>query len=628
MVDPEAEPGATPPEATPPDHPYLPFAAYAVPEIPAQPPAPTWTRTYEIPTARKVVSSGLQLAVEASGAIRRASIYIGLLALGAFGPAVLLLLLGIARLLSDPATAETIAFDPSMLFYEQPELAGPLLLIYLLAIVGIILLVAISIDAQAMAISILGGRASDRPLRLWEAITRARQVFWRLLGAGLLVGLATTIVTLVVSLPFNRPSDSNTGINFIASMIAALVVTPFAFASAGIVLGDVGAIEALRRSMALFRARPRISLVVTLFTLVTSAIQTFAIGAGADAAVRVGEIMDLSLEQGGLSLLIAAVIVLAFIVAFGSLTFTIAAIVAAPQVTGFLGLTYYSGGLDRARTPDGVRPRRFRWVSLPMAVTMVGILLVAGLGLPSVAGFQPVPASPIVAMLRDAVGDRDVVVLPYGTTNTVDDPAGDVIGSRRDSIDIVSAGFAYLPEVPDWLLATLFDCNAANVACGDRTGGLGPFSDGAYLFHQRMSGPPGVENDQEAAQWGPLVVLDGYFPKVPEADNPLSGASHAVVTRMTQGSATLHLFMFQPTYIDDAHTNARSTWTGNDLLTIVPVRHELDSEPIRWDAFGEILYTRADGHDSLRPTSTSPLRPADYPWEIDFFEDFYSGFEP
>ena len=35
----------------------------------------------------------------------------------------------------------------------------------------------------------------------------------------------------------------------------------------------------------------------------------------------------------------------------------------------------------------------------------------------------------------------------------------------------MSAGFAYLPEVPDWLLATLFDCAATNVACGDPTGG-------------------------------------------------------------------------------------------------------------------------------------------------------------
>jgi len=44
-------------------------------------------------------------------------------------------------------------------------------------------------------------------------------------------------------------------------MIGALVVMPFAFAAAGVVLGDVGPVEALRRSMALFRARPRITLV-------------------------------------------------------------------------------------------------------------------------------------------------------------------------------------------------------------------------------------------------------------------------------------------------------------------------------------------------------------------------------
>ena len=99
MPDPLAGPGTGPA--------YLPLAAYATPASP--PPPPTWTKAYEVPTARKVVSSGLQLAVEASGAIRRASIYIGLLALGAFGPAVMLLLIGIARLMSDPATADTMA---------------------------------------------------------------------------------------------------------------------------------------------------------------------------------------------------------------------------------------------------------------------------------------------------------------------------------------------------------------------------------------------------------------------------------------------------------------------------------------------------------------------------------------
>src|SRR5262249_35922077 len=158
-----------------------------------------------------------------------------------------------------------------------PELVAPLFLIYALLLAGIGLLLAIGVDAQGIAISILAGRASDRPVRLWEAIIRARQVFWRLSGAGFLVGIASTIVTLIIALPFTRPNDTNRGTSFIGSAIGALVVTPFAFASTSIVLGDVGPIEALRRSVRLFRARPRIAFVVTLFTLVTSAIQSFAL---------------------------------------------------------------------------------------------------------------------------------------------------------------------------------------------------------------------------------------------------------------------------------------------------------------------------------------------------------------
>lgn len=612
--------GPTPPAEPPPPGPaYLPMAAYAI--APAPPPAPTWTRAYEVPTARKVVASGLQLAVEANAAIRRASIYVGLLALGAFGPAALLLLLGIARLLNDPATADVMATDPMLVLLDQPEIVEPLLIIYALLIAGIFLLVAISIDAQAMALSILGGRAADRPMRLWEAVVRARQVFWRLAGAGLLVGLTSGIVTLVITLPFIREGDTNTGLSFIGSMVGALVVTPFAFSSAGIVLGDVGAVEALRRSVALFRARPRISLVVTLFTLVTSAIQTFAISAGFDAAVRVGEVMHLSLDQGALPMFVTTVIVLAFIVAFGSLTFTIAAIVAAPQVAGFLGLTYYSGGLDKARAADDRRPRRFRWVSVPMIVAMVSVSLVAGFGLPSIMGARIHPASPMLSIIRTAALEHGSTAFGSGAANSQDDPTLDVIGSQRDSIDLVSAGYAYLPAVPPWLLADLFNCYAANVACGDTGAPESTFADGAYLFHQRMSGPPGVAEAAEAGQWGPLVELEGYFTRS-EAGNPFSGSSHAFVTRMAQGASTFHLFVFYSTYTDDIQTAARSTWIGSDLLTIVPVG-ELESDPVTWDAFGAILYSRQNGHDTLRATTTSPLLPTSFiPYQILFVDSF------
>ena len=355
------------------------------------PAPPAWERAYELPGARKVVSAGLQLALESSTAIRRASIYIGLLTLGAFGPTLVLLLLGIGRLLSDPATAAAIAEDPTLLFLNQPGLEGPLQYISMLVLIGFVLLIAISIDAQGIALALLGGVAADRPLLLREAIVRARQVFWRLAGAGLLVGITAAIVTFVVSIPFLRPFDSNTGIRFIASIVGAIAVVPFAFVGAGIVLGDVGPIEALKRSTRLFRARPRVALVVVLFTLVTSTIQTFALSAGLDAAVRVAEFLHLGLDHGVVSLVLSIVLVLAFVVAFGSLSFTIAAIVAAPQVAAFLGLTFHSAGLDQARLDGPALRPTGRWVTLPMLASLVGLGLLAVIGLPLIYEARMIP---------------------------------------------------------------------------------------------------------------------------------------------------------------------------------------------------------------------------------------------
>ena len=356
---------------------------------PAPPPeSPAWARAYELPTASKVVGAGLHLAATSSAAIRRASLYIGLLVLGAFGPTAILVLVGIGRLLSDPDTAEALVVDPVRVLQQHPEIVQPLLVMYFLVMLAGLLLVTISIEAQAIAIALLGGIASERPLRLWEAVTRARQVFWRLAGAGFLVGVASSIVAFLVSLPFLRPLDSNYGVTFIASMVGALVVTPFAFAATGVVLGDVGAIESLQRSMALFRARPRIAFVVVLFTLVTSAIQSFALGAGLDVAVRVADFLGLGLDGGGAALVLPAILILALIMAFGSLTFTVAAIVAAPQVAAFLGLTFYSSGLDRARSDAPVPPPGFRWVTVPMVAFMAALLIIALLQLPAVSAID------------------------------------------------------------------------------------------------------------------------------------------------------------------------------------------------------------------------------------------------
>ncbi len=75
--------------------------------------------------------------------------------------------------------------------------------------------------------------------------------------------------------------------------------------------------------------------------------------------------------------------------AFGSLNFTIAAIVAAPQVAAFLGLTYYAGGLDRARDLPANAPR-FRWVTRPMVVAIILVGLFSAIGL---SGLPPIPGT-------------------------------------------------------------------------------------------------------------------------------------------------------------------------------------------------------------------------------------------
>jgi NADH:ubiquinone oxidoreductase subunit 6 (subunit J) len=365
---------------------YLPFGAYAPPSLLA-PVRPAWTRTYELPSARQAVYAGLQLVVDGNRSIRRASIYIGLLTLGALGPAAILVLMLVARFLRTPGALDSLLRDPNGFASGHTELLGPFLTAEILFGLAIILVLAISIDAQAIAISFLAATAAGQSITLREALLRARQTFWRLLGAGGLVGLGTGLLTLLFAWPFLRPFDSNQGISFIAQVLATLLFTPFAFASTGIVLGDVGAIESLRRSTRLFRARPRIALVVTLFPLVTGAVQAFALDAGAGLEERLASFFHLG--EGGGPLLLPALLVLALVIAFGSLTLTIAAIVSGPQVAAFLGLTFYSAGLDRARTrPDGPKPNP-RWVTVPMAVVIVCLGITAFVAVLSMGSTTP-----------------------------------------------------------------------------------------------------------------------------------------------------------------------------------------------------------------------------------------------
>jgi hypothetical protein len=329
-------------------------------------------RTYELPGARSVVTYGLQLASAGTAELRRASLYIGLLTLGLLGPG---LLYGLALLVHFRVT-EIQSFQG--LFSDRFAVAS-LLGFEALAGGALIGWLVVTIDARVIAIALLAARAGDQALTLRQATIRARQVFWRMVAGSLFVGVLSLGSQLIVLALLGNLDGSSQGAALLAAFIATLVVTPFGYVATGIVLGDVGAWESVRRSIRLARARPTIAVVVALFTFAASAIQTFALSAGLDLVGRVGEFLHLGVDAGWFALALLVVAILAFVIALGSLVFTISAIVAAPQVAAFLGLTFYSGGLDRARRADAEGRPMFRWITRSMLAWMA-ILAIAALG--------------------------------------------------------------------------------------------------------------------------------------------------------------------------------------------------------------------------------------------------------
>jgi hypothetical protein len=383
------------------------------PEPPARPapePPPVLARGFELPSARQVVGRGLQLAYDSSRDIRRASLYIGLLVAAVAGPFAVLVLVDLPRLttISFGASGQVTRAQAASLV----GLIGPLYAAGAMALLG---LVTVSIDGLLIAVSLLGGRAAGRPLELREGVARARQVFWRYGAAAFAVGTISTIVSLVVLIATGSftPGGGSLGGSLLGSFLATLVVAPFGYVASGVVIGDVTAGAALRRSITLARARPRLAITVAAFAFAAGALQTFGVGVAGDLVGEVGRVVHPDVDLTSPVLILALPLVLAALVALGSLSVTVAAVAAAPQVAAFLGLTHYSGGLDRARrpvvavalpeaiSPDAVSPvgvspdavppdvmpphalppapARVRWVTIPMVILVV-LEAIAALG--------------------------------------------------------------------------------------------------------------------------------------------------------------------------------------------------------------------------------------------------------
>jgi hypothetical protein len=600
-ASPAIEPGPPPlPPPIPP--PVEPPPLFEPP--PTQPPTPS--RAYVLPSPRKVVSSGLALALASTSDLRRASIYIGLLMLGAFGPAIVAFLLILGRLGESGGDVLGALFFGSGFAGPPvpPALEAALLVVLFEALFGLLLFVSISIDAQVIAIAILGGRAAERPLRLWESIIRARQTFWRMAGSGTLVGIVTVIVQGLIVAAIDGFSRSPEASGVAGALLATIIVAPLAYVSTSVVLGDVGAMEAISRSWRLFKARRLLAVVVVLFTFVTSAIHLFALSAGVDLVVRAADLLQVSVTEGALAFLAAAVLILAVVVAYGSLTFTISAIVSAPQVTGFLGLTFYSAGLDRALVDAPKPPRGFHYVTRPMLVALVVLSGLVAVQIPAINAIDPPPTSASMELVRNGAATQSDLIEVYGAPHVVVDPAGDAGGGQRPNLDLVQGEAAYLEDVPSWLLAE-FDCARPNVACGAGSQAEG-IPDAAYLFLHRAAGPVASDAPSRAAV---LVSLEAEV-RVPGADgtSPFGWASRVVVT--TFGAApALTALRTSGTELRPLSTAARSAWNGTDVVTLVPAG-ELPASVTGWDLVmleGIRPGTAGSSRDGLRASWSDEL---------------------
>lgn len=349
-----------------------------------------------LPGAWATLGGGLDLSLSANRELRRASLYIGVLTLAMVGPfALIVLAFGASQGGFEWIQDMALGFAPDFVPVD-PSVGTYLLITGIVAVIG---LLVVGFESQIMAAAILGGRAFGRPVTMREALRRSRQVFWRVVRATLLVGLIlivpNAILTFALAAAFDATSEAPT---VILTGVGALLSAPFAYIITGVVLGDVTATEAVRRSTLLARARWRLALAVTAVGAVVGYIELFATGAGVDVLARVGGMLDLGFDSSGGTVALN-IVVLAGVLAIGSLTFTLAALRGAPQVVAFIGMTGYGAGLDRSRelpagevaVPVGVPTnpwdrgrespvhRQERWISVPMAIAItIGVLAALG----------------------------------------------------------------------------------------------------------------------------------------------------------------------------------------------------------------------------------------------------------
>jgi hypothetical protein len=365
--EPTAGPGPTPePEPTPEPKPSIESKPGDQPGLAGEE-APDPLASLPV-GAQPLLAAAFDALTRSSVDLRRASIYVGLVTLALVGPVAFLF------------WAQLVAVSGGGTAFLRRSIESHEVALLVTSWFAIAALPVVLIESQGIAIALLGGRISGRPLALHEALQRSRQVFWRILRArilltGPLVALELTVLPSVLDLP--------------ATVGWAFVTAPFVYWPTGIVIGDVAAVEALRRSVRIARARWRLAFLLAGFSLLADFLSFFGVAAGESITGRLALLLGLGPEGGSVAIAVTTLIIGALILALGSLVLTVSAISNAPQVVAFLALTRYTGGLDRARdraspeTPDG-RQRAdptFRWIPRPMRIAIALALLALVIGL-------------------------------------------------------------------------------------------------------------------------------------------------------------------------------------------------------------------------------------------------------
>ncbi len=343
--------------------PLLPPAPPAGPQPPPVRPVPEAILALPLET-RPLIGRALDLLTRQDAGLRPASFYIGLMLLLTTWP--LVALLGLQQVMSRPEGELLATFA---------RMDGWVTLAALAAILGY---VAAGVEARALATAVIGGRVEGRSLSLRQSIAIARRRFWPILGVQVLLGLVSNLAGLFVVWLVDRALGPVDAIDAGVSLLVGLVIAaPFVYAPAGIVLGEAGPLEAMRRSVGLARARKRLAAAVTLFASLSQLIVVLGIGAGFDIVVRLADGVGIA---GSFPEPLVVPVSAALVFAIGTLLFLVEAIAAAPAVHAFAALTHYTHGLEVGRRSPLIGQRAWDpWITPGLAV-VGGIALVALLG--------------------------------------------------------------------------------------------------------------------------------------------------------------------------------------------------------------------------------------------------------